>query len=154
MPSILFVCTANRFRSPIAAACFKKELVVRHTEGGWKVMSAGTWTTDGLPATPGAISGARRIGLDISRHASRVITGQLMQEADLIIVMEEGQREALRSEFRQSAQKIHLLSEATSGSSYDIPDPAASMAGAEVPGEIDELIHSGFEKICALVGKS
>ena len=154
MPTILFVCTANRFRSPIAAACFQRELDGRKTAGNWHVFSAGTWTTDGMPAMPEAIQQARKLGLDISRHVSTGITAHLMSMADLVIVMEHGHKEALQAEFPRSAHKVHLLSAAALGLDYDIPDPvtAAFDIGVDVPHEIDEMIHKGFDRICALAG--
>jgi protein-tyrosine phosphatase len=155
MPTILFVCTANRFRSPIAAACFEKELKLRKLESTWRVLSAGTWTADGMPAMPGAIQSASRMGLDLSEHTSQVISSQLMSAANLVIVMERGQKEALQTEFARSAHKVHLLSEAATGTAYDIPDPVTSAfdTDADVPGEIEELIHNGFDRICGLIRK-
>jgi protein-tyrosine phosphatase len=147
MPNILFVCTANRYRSPIAAACFRKELARRKLQEKWKISSAGTWTTDGLPASSDAITSAKRLGLDISNHQSRAITGALMQDADLILVMEQGQKEALEIEFPKSAHKVHLLTEAATGISYDIPDPAVSSSAGEVHTELDELIRQGFDRL-------
>jgi len=52
MPTILFICTANRYRSPIAEGCFKNEMVKHNQGSDWTVLSAGTWTTDSLPAMP------------------------------------------------------------------------------------------------------
>ena len=153
MPNVLFVCTANRFRSPIAAACFRKELTRRGLLNGWRVSSAGTWTTDGLPATPNAITGAARLGLDIADHRSTSITAQLITEADLIIVMEQGQKEALENEFPDNAYKVHLLSEVTIGISYNISDPALSSSAGKIDVEIDELIHKGFDRLCTQVIK-
>ena len=154
MPAILFVCTANRFRSPLAAACFQKELAVRKPDGDWQVSSAGTWTMDGQPAALEAMKGARQLGLDIRDHKSRIITAETIKNADVILVMEQGQKEALCSEFPDSAFKVHLLSEAASGVAYDVPDPVSSAAAGEIPGEVDELIHAGFDRICALARKS
>jgi protein-tyrosine phosphatase len=150
MPSILFVCTANRLRSPLAAACFEKELAARGMTAGWKVSSAGTWTMDGLPAAEQAILGARQLGVEVGRHASRAINAKIMNEADLVIVMEHGHMEALRTEFPASASKVYLLSEMAAGVAYDVPDPASSSAANEVYAEIDELVHSGFERMCSL----
>lgn len=150
MPFVLFVCTANRFRSPIAAAIFRKELALRNIAIDWRVASAGTWTMDGLPAATEAIAGARRLGLDISQHASRTITAQLMRDADLILTMEQGQCEALKSEFPGQSAKVHVLTEAATGSAYNIPDPIEVSTGDEVTGELDELIRSGFDRICSL----
>ena len=55
---------------------------------------------------------ARRLGLDIAGHASRLINAGLVRDADLIVVMEQGQKEALQAEFPENAHKVHLLSEA------------------------------------------
>ncbi len=150
MPSIIFVCTANRFRSPIAAAALRKELQQHKTPGDWQVLSAGTWTSEGMPAAFEAMRAAALLGLDISTHSSREISAELVKAADLILVMEQGHKEALQAEFPRSAHKVHLLSEAATGVAYDIQDPASSAAAEDVPGEIVELIHEGFDRICAL----
>ncbi len=151
MPTILFVCTANRYRSPIAAACFRKELRQRTMQAYWQVLSAGTWAIDGMPAAAEAIYQASRMGLDLTAHISQTITAQLMRAANLIIVMEQGQKEALRAEFPASAGKVFLLSEAATGSVYDVRDPSGMVINEDVPEEINGLVHEGFERICALV---
>ncbi len=148
MPSVLFVCTANRYRSPIAAACFKNELLRRRNETDWNILSAGTWTVEGLPPMPEAIKQAKELGLDILEHRSRKITPQLIQQTDLILTMEKGQKEALQNEFRDSAAKISLFSEVVEGIPFDIPDPISDRSDPEVASKICDLIHSGFEKIC------
>lgn len=150
MPSVLFVCTANRFRSPIAAACFARELTLHKLPASWHVSSAGTWTQDGLPAIGAAVLAARRIGLDIRGHAARGITAQMVQDADLILVMEQGHKEALRSEFPAAAGRIHILSEMAGALAYDIPDTQSPAGAAEVATEIADLVRSGFDRICAL----
>ncbi len=153
MSVVLFICTANRFRSPIAEACFRQELVTRQLDAGCQVSSAGTWTTDGMPATQSAISGARYLGLDITSHRSRIVNAELMGDADLIIVMEQGQKEALQAEFPRNAPKVHLLSEVATGLSYDIPDPGSLPLAGDVHAEIHELIHAGFDRIYAMVAQ-
>lgn len=150
MTQILFVCTANRYRSPIAAACFKDELIKRKHENNWSVLSAGTWTTDGLPAMPEAIQRAKQIGLDLQEHRSRAITGEMLEDADLVLVMESGQKEALQIEFPFCREKILLLSEAAEGISYNIPDPIENPSNVESASEICRLVRTGFDKICAL----
>ena len=153
MTQILFVCTANRYRSPIAAACFKNELHKRNEVKDWSILSAGTWTTDGLPAMPDAIQRAKQIGLDLQEHRSRAITGEILQEADLVLVMESGQKESLQIEFPFCREKILLLSEAAEGISYNIPDPIENPLNVEVASEICRLVRSGFDKIYALALK-
>jgi protein-tyrosine-phosphatase len=123
----------------------------RGLQEGWKVGSAGTWTTDGLPAAETAIANARRLGLDLGGHRSRVITAQLAEDADLIVVMEQGQQEALRHEFPRSAHKLQLLSQLATGGRYDIPDPAASSEATGVEVEIQELVRKSFDHVRTLV---
>ena len=87
MPTVLFVCTANRYRSPIAEACFKRQLEGYSNEGDWEVLSAGTWTTDDLPPMPEAVEAAQRIGLDIQAHRSREISKELIDRSGLTLVV-------------------------------------------------------------------
>lgn len=149
MNSILFICTANRYRSPIAAACFQAELMKRGQEMSWSVGSAGTWAIDGYPAMPDAVLEARQLGLDIREHRSRLITADMLQESDLVVVMERGHKEALQVEFKAYRHKVVLLSEITEGNSYDIADPVMDSRNADVGPQICGLIQAGFEKICA-----
>ncbi len=128
MPKLVFVCTANRYRSPIAEACFKAELIERKSDiyQNWSVSSAGTWTQDGLPAMTEAIQRGDQMGLDIRIHRSRVITAEVLRGVDVILVMEKGHKEALQYEFPHKKESIHLLSEATQRLSYDFPDPVTN----------------------------
>jgi protein-tyrosine phosphatase len=153
MPSILFLCVANRSRSPVAAACFRKHLAGRHMLEGWSVSSAGTWATDGLPATPDALSYAKRASIDLGKHASSSITASMLHAADLVIVMERGQKEALRSEFAEDAGKVHTLTELAGEEPYDVPDPAVSAVPAEIYGEIADLIGRAFDRILLAVAR-
>jgi protein-tyrosine phosphatase len=68
----------------------KDELIKRGQENDWDVLSTGTWTMDGLPPMPEAILMAKQLGLDIQEHRSRAVTVDLLQDADLVLVMERG----------------------------------------------------------------
>ena len=151
MPSVLFVCTANRFRSPLAAAFFRDSLQ-RHPEpGSWHVDSAGTWTVPGLPALPEVVLFAGNHGLDLARHRSKAVTEDLLRANDLILVMGGGQQEALQVEFPAFSERIHLLSQAAEGRTYDIPDLADSAESLlEIGDHLGELIQSGSGNICRL----
>jgi len=150
MRTLLFVCTANRFRSPIAEACFKTELIERKHNRAWKVSSAGTWTQDGLPAMPDAIQNAEQLGLDIQSHRSRAITAEVLQGTDLILVMERGQKEALQSEFPHKKAIIFLLSEAAENLSYDLPDPVLDPTVGDIAADICSLIRNNYKRIIDL----
>ncbi len=124
MPAVLFVCTANQFRSPLAAAYFDSRLKEAGIAAGWVTGSAGTWIEQPGGAHPRAIRAAQQAGLDLSEHRAREVTSAILADADLILTMEAGQKEALQIEFAAQREKIFLLSEFSTGKTYDIPDPA------------------------------
>ena len=123
MPAILFVCTANQFRSPIAAACFSRKLASLQWKGDWIIQSAGTWISPGVSALPVAIIAARKIGVSLEGHKARSVTPELVSIQDLILVMESGQKEALQNEFSIFGKRVFLLSEVALNKAEEIPDP-------------------------------
>ncbi len=152
MPTILFVCTANQFRSPLAAACLLKNIEQQKTESNWIVASAGTWAAAGLPAPDFTLRVAKQLELTgLDKHLTRQIDRELLNEFDLIIVMEVGHKEALCTEFPSVCNRLHLLSEIVDGFAYDIPDPATSDINPQDIGrELNMLITKGKEKILRL----
>ncbi len=124
MPTILFVCTANQFRSPIAAACFSYKLAANRTGVSWIIRSAGTWTKAGLPAHPKAVEAAGKLGVDLGLHATREVDAEGLADADLIIVMERNQQEAIEAEFPATRGRIVLLGSLANSPEVEIPDPA------------------------------
>ena len=126
MPEILFVCTANQFRSPIASAYFQKKLTESGITDNWKISSAGTWTENGLPACVEAKNAASQIGLDISRHSTREVNSEVLSKADLIVTMEQGHKEALAAEFPQCKDRIILLCQAAGEPVTEIAGPVFS----------------------------
>ena len=151
MPSVLFVCTANQYRSPLAAAYFQHELELHGQLHDWTVESAGTWAEPDLPAAPQAQQAALDAGLNLNGHAARQVSLELLRSFDLILAMESGQVEAMLIEFPSLAGKIHLLPEAAVGSAYNVPDPFMSDEKSEnVSAEIRNLIKKGFDRLVNL----
>ena len=152
MPAVLFVCTANQFRSPLAAACFSNVLERQGLGAEWLVESAGTWTSAGVPAHPIAQKNAERLGIKgLEFHRSRQVSFDLLDRYDLIVVMESGHKEALVMEFKPVRQRIYMLSEIIEGIQYDIPDPVAPGNHPEdVSTELYSLINQGANKIISL----
>ena len=149
MPSVLFICTANRFRSPLAEVMFRSALQDSRSDESWVVDSAGTWTSPGLPVLPTVAVIARQYDLDLARHRSKEVTGGMLAKFDLILVMESGHKEALLHEFAGQAKYIHLLSQVAEGRAYDIPDAIQSVESMMAVGrDLYELIHKGLDNIC------
>jgi protein-tyrosine-phosphatase len=156
MPSVLFVCTANLYRSPLAAAFLRDALKDAPDGREWVIDSAGTWTKSGTPIHSQTIEDARRFGLDVRTHRSRQVNAELLSRHDLILVMETGHKEALEIEFPDQAKKIHLLSEVVDGRTYDIPDPF-SLEGKhdrDIANELYRIITRGYKKIFALANNN
>jgi protein-tyrosine-phosphatase len=160
MPSILFVCTANRFRSPLAAAMFSRALGAEkdgellhyiRRAGEWKAGSAGTWATPGRPALPEVLMAAQTLGLDLTAHRAERVEGSLLSGYDLILVMQASQKEALLSEFPYLEEYVYLFSYVLERGAYDIPDTFGSEGEVlEVAAEMDELIRRGLRYIVVL----
>jgi protein-tyrosine-phosphatase len=79
--SVVFVCTGNQFRSPLAAAVFERE-----AEGSVRVSSCGISAFDGSPAFAEAVDLLGRLSVDLSHHRSRGLSD--LREADLVIGFE------------------------------------------------------------------
>ena len=124
--SILFVCTGNTCRSPLAEALFKKQLADRLgcppeelPQRGFLVLSAGLAAMMGGGAAAEAVAVAREFGADLSGHASRPLSAELAAQADYLIVMTRGHLLALAAQFPQSGVRPLLLSP----SGEDVADP-------------------------------
>lgn len=148
MVSILFVCTGNQYRSPIAAETFRSQLTRDGRAGEWTVSSAGTWTTTGRRVLPEAVELARSFGINIDGHTTRMLDAKMLENADLVFVMEQGHKESIRVEFPFAKNKLHLLSQVVEEFAYDIPDPASARSEArEIIRDLVAMIRAGYGNI-------
>jgi len=149
MRTILFVCTGNQYRSPIAAEAFRGRLVQDGRDWEWTVNSAGTWTAPGQPPPSYALDLARSQGVTIDGHTTRLLTADMLAESDLVLVMEAGHKESITVEFPFARGQVHLLSQIVDGLAYDIPDPVRARGEArEIVRELVAMIRAGYGKIC------
>ena len=86
MKKILFVCSGNTCRSPLAEGIARKILSDR-IKTPIVVSSAGSSALEGMPASQHAASVAQQHGIDLSSHRSRLLNTRAVREADLIVTM-------------------------------------------------------------------
>ena len=151
MTSVLFVCTGNQYRSPIAAEAFRGQLIRDGLIAQWRVASAGTWTSAGHHAPPDAVALARSFGINIEGHITRMVDAKMLEDADLVFVMEQGHKESIQVEFPLARKKVYLLSQVMEGLVYDIPDPVGLRTEAEsIIRDLVDMIYAGYGNIYRL----
>lgn len=110
---LLFVCTGNTCRSPLAEALARREAIERGL-ADVVVASAGTSAWDGAPASDGALLVALERGLDLSTHRSQQLTRELVQSHDVVLAM--GPHHVDRAEALGGEGRTHLLTAFAGGS--------------------------------------
>ncbi len=110
--NILFVCSGNTCRSPLAEAISRRMFDVAG-RSDITVSSAGTQAWDGSSASDGSILVGLERGLDLSGHRSRMLTAEIVEGSDLVLAMSD-QHVARVKELSPGAN-VHLLAGFASG---------------------------------------
>ncbi|NJK93493.1 MAG: ribose 5-phosphate isomerase B, partial [Blastochloris sp.] len=120
---VLFVCTGNTCRSPMAEGFFRE---ISREDSGLTCGSAGIGAVGGQPASRNSVVVMEELGLDIRNSRSKPITAELIEEADFILVMTYSHLDSLLLLHPQASDKVFLLREflpANDRSSREIIDP-------------------------------
>jgi len=114
--TILFVCTGNMCRSPMAEGIARAHLAewlgVAPDElesAGFRVVSAGTGAFGGSPPSPEAVTVMKEAGIDISQYLSQPLSAELLREADEIFVMGQGHLDSVRAIDSAAAARTKLV---------------------------------------------
>jgi len=105
---VLFVCTGNTCRSPMAQGILKKMLKDKGV-GNLEVTSAGTHGLPNAPASLFAMQVASQRGIDLSRHRSRRLTPEMIEQADLVLAMSPEHLEYIKRIEGAAGDKAYLL---------------------------------------------
>jgi protein-tyrosine-phosphatase len=123
---VVFVCTGNTCRSPMAEGLCRKLLadtlgvsIDQLAARGYEIESAGLAAADGDPASPEAVEIARGLGFDLADHASQPLTMELVDRADWLFTMTHGHLRMLHSLRLPVGPEPQMLSMR----GHDVPDP-------------------------------
>lgn len=152
MKNILFVCTGNTCRSPMAEGIFNHFILNEEKLEGVKASSAGISAFSGDGANPKAQKAVKDLfGIDISSHRSRTINKKDLEKADIILTMTRGHKEIILSimpnvKFKTWTLKEYVLGDKNLNESMDVQDPYGMSekeyknCAQELKELIDELI--------------
>jgi len=126
---VLFVCTGNTCRSPMAEVLFRMALP---RGSSWRAASAGLAACEGARASEPAIAALREAGGDLCAHRSRPVTAELVQASAAIVVMTGAHALQIHARFPDARDKLFLLR------SFDPDSPAHSDVSDPFCGSLDE----------------
>ncbi|MDP3044033.1 MAG: low molecular weight protein arginine phosphatase [Eubacteriales bacterium] len=147
MITILFVCTGNTCRSPMAAG-LARHLLAQGGELRVQVLSAGVWALPGAKATEEAVEALAEQGIDISEHRSTMLTADLIEQADVVLTMTATHKQNVLQAGGQAEHKVFTIGEyARMGG--DLADPFGGSLAVyrQYAARLEILIKLGLKRL-------
>ncbi|MBP3645955.1 MAG: low molecular weight protein arginine phosphatase [Clostridia bacterium] len=136
MKRVLFVCTGNTCRSPMAECMFSAL-----AEGQYEALSAGVYALSGAPASEGAKRAMQRRGLSVESHRSRAVTLTLLESVDLIVGMSANHIMQLKMMYPNCKTPMTALDDPPVSDPYGGDDAAYERAANDIARQLPQLLN-------------
>ena len=150
---VLFVCTGNTCRSPMAEGLFRDTVSKRHD---YSVSSAGVSAQRGQEANPEAVALLKRRQISLGGFESQPVTRELIDNATHVFAMTHGHLRSLEKMFPDLADKCFLVCEFTDipgkGVAADVPDPIGM--GRKAYEEVAKVLDLAIPSIIAFIDQT
>ena len=140
MKTVLFICTGNTCRSPMAECLFN---ALARTKGV-RAASAGLCAPDGAPASEGALFAMRRRGLRLEGHRARTVTREMLEGADLVVCMGQSHLSALRARFPGLSTPLRAFDDPPVSDPYGGDAAAYERAACDIARQLPALLAALF----------
>lgn len=153
MKRVLFVCTGNTCRSPMAEGLFLQAIADR---GDYEVSSAGVAATIGTPASRETLAVLKQRGAALEDFASQTLSAALLENATHVFAMTHGHLQVMESRFPEFVDKFYLVCEFAEipkqGIGVDVPDPIGM--GKAAYAEVADVLEIAIPSIIAYVDQT
>ena len=155
MVRILFVCTGNTCRSPMAAALLQDRLKSWRVAEDFTVSSAGIAAWTGQAASAAAVEVMARQGISLAEHTAQLIDNRRVYASDLVLALTVSHKESLLCIAPGARNRIFTLGE-YAGKPGDVTDPMGKSREVyqACADQLTELIEAARDKILQLAGKN